>query len=144
MIVNEQLVDSAEAGQDIHIVLDQTPFYAEAGGQVGDVGIIQTKNGRVEISNAKKSNDIIVHIGKVVKGRVKKNENVTCVIDKGRRASIKRNHSATHLLHYILRRVVGQHAEQSGSLVAAKRLRLTFIILRVLKRGNCKDRGAYE
>ena len=126
LIMNEQLVNSAEAGQDIHIVLDQTPFYAEAGGQVGDVGIIQTKNGRVEISNAKKSNDIIVHIGKVVEGKIKTNENVTCVIDKGRRSAIKRNHSATHLLHYTLRQVVGQHAEQSGSLVAPERLRFDF------------------
>lgn len=126
LIVNEQLVDSAEAGQDIHIVLDQTPFYAEAGGQVGDVGIIQTKNGRVEISNAKKSNDIIVHIGKVAEGKVRTNENVTSIIDAGRRSAIKRNHSATHMLHYILRRVVGQHAEQSGSLVAPERLRFDF------------------
>ncbi|MGR3176065.1 MAG: alanine--tRNA ligase [Candidatus Scalindua sp.] len=126
LIINEQLVDSAEAGQEIHIVLDQTPFYAEAGGQLGDTGIVQTKNSKVEISNTKKSNDIIVHIGKVVEGRIKTNENVTCVIDKERRAAIRRNHSATHLLHYTLRQVVGQHAEQSGSLVAPERLRFDF------------------
>ncbi len=126
LIINEKLVDSAEAGQEVHIVLDQTPFYAEAGGQVGDTGIFQTKNSKVEISNTKKSNDIIVHIGKVTEGRIKTSENVTCVIDKGRRAAIKRNHSATHLLHYTLRQVVGQHAEQSGSLVAPERLRFDF------------------
>jgi alanyl-tRNA synthetase len=126
IIINEQLVKAAKAGQEIHIVLDQTPFYAEAGGQVGDIGIVQTKNSKVEISNTKKSNDIIVHIGKVVEGKIKTNETVTSIIDKGRRAAIKRNHSATHLLHYTLRQVVGQHAEQSGSLVAPERLRFDF------------------
>jgi len=120
------LVESADAGQEVHIVLDQTPFYAEAGGQVGDIGIVQTKNSMVEISNTKKSNDIIVHIGKVVEGKIKTNETVTSIIDKGRRAAIKRNHSATHLLHFTLRQVVGQHAEQSGSLVAPERLRFDF------------------
>jgi len=126
LIIKEQLVKAVEAGREVHIVLDQTPFYAEAGGQVGDTGIVQTKNSKVEISNTKKSNDIIVHIGKVVEGKIKTNENVTCVIDKGRRAAIKRNHSATHLLHHTLRQVVGQHAEQSGSLVAPERLRFDF------------------
>ena len=126
LIIEEKLVKAADTGQEVHIVLDQTPFYAEAGGQVGDTGIVQTKNSKVEVSNTKKSNDIIVHIGKVVEGKIKTNENVTCVIDKGRRAAIKRNHSATHLLHYTLRQVVGQHAEQSGSLVAPERLRFDF------------------
>ena len=126
LIIDEKLVKAADTGQEVHIVLDQTPFYAEAGGQVGDTGIVQTENSKVEVSNTKKSNDIIVHIGKVVEGKIKTNENVTCVIDKGRRAAIKRNHSATHLLHYTLRQVVGQHAEQSGSLVAPERLRFDF------------------
>ena len=126
LIIDEKLVKAADTGQEVHIVLDQTPFYAEAGGQVGDTGIVQTKNSKFEVSNTKKSNDIIVHIGKVVEGKIKTNENVTCVIDKGRRAAIKRNHSATHLLHYTLRQVVGQHAEQSGSLVAPERLRFDF------------------
>jgi alanyl-tRNA synthetase len=126
LIIEEKLVKAADTGQEVHIVLDQTPFYAEAGGQVGDTGIVQTENSKVEVSNTKKSNDIIVHIGKVVEGKIKTNENVTCVIDKGRRAAIKRNHSATHLLHYTLRQVVGQHAEQSGSLVAPERLRFDF------------------
>jgi alanyl-tRNA synthetase len=136
LIVNEQLVDSAEAGQEVHIVLEQTPFYAEAGGQVGDTGIIQTRHAklataslpqaRVEICNTKILNNIIVHIGKVIEGKISKNENVISKIDVKRRAAIKRNHSATHLLHYILRKVIGQHAEQSGSLVAPDRLRFDF------------------
>lgn len=126
LIVNEQLIDCVEAGQEVHIVLDQTPFYAEAGGQVGDTGIIQTKHAKVEVFNTKVLNNIIVHIGKVIKGKISVNENVLSRIDVRRRAAIKRNHSATHLLHYILRKVIGQHAEQSGSLVAPDRLRFDF------------------
>ncbi|ODS33710.1 MAG: alanyl-tRNA synthase [Candidatus Scalindua rubra] len=126
LIINEQLTDSAEAGQEIHIVLDQTPFYAEAGGQVGDTGIVQTKHAKVEIYDTKIWNNIIVHIGKVVEGKIRTNENVTSMIDVKRRVAIRRNHSVTHLLHYILRRVIGQHAEQSGSLVAPDRLRFDF------------------
>jgi alanyl-tRNA synthetase len=126
LIVNEQLIDCVEAGQEIQIVLDQTPFYAEAGGQVGDTGIIQTKHAKVEIHNTKILNNIIVHIGKVIKGKIGTNENVISKIDVKRRAAIRRNHSATHLLHYILRKVIGQHAEQSGSLVAPDRLRFDF------------------
>ena len=126
MIINEQLVDSAEAGQEVHLVLDQTPFYAESGGQVGDTGIVQAKNAKVRISDTKKSNDFIVHVGKVVEGRISTNDNVTSMVDTNRRIAIKRNHSATHLLHYVLRHVVGLHAEQSGSLVAPERLRFDF------------------
>jgi alanyl-tRNA synthetase len=108
------------------VVLDQTPFYAEAGGQIGDTGKIQKEGTKVEIYNTKKSNDIIVHIGKVVEGEINTNENVTSVIDTERRSAIKRNHSATHLLHSVLRQVVGQHAEQSGSSVTPERLRFDF------------------
>lgn len=126
MIVKEQLVDSAEAEQEVHLVLDRTPFYAESGGQVGDTGIVQAKNAKVRIQDTKKSNDFIVHIGKVVEGRINKNDNVTSFVDTNRRSAIKRNHSATHLLHYVLRHVIGLHAEQSGSLVAPERLRFDF------------------
>ncbi|MHC4453664.1 MAG: alanine--tRNA ligase [Planctomycetota bacterium] len=126
LIINEQLVDSAEKGQEVHMVLDQTPFYAESGGQVGDTGIVQVKNTKVRINDTKKSNDFIVHIGKVVEGRISTNDNVTSIVDTNRRSAIKRNHSATHLLHYVLRHVVGLHAEQSGSLVAPERLRFDF------------------
>ncbi len=136
LILNGQLVDSAEVGQEIHIVLDQTPFYAEAGGQVGDTGIIRATNSKVEICNTKKSSDIVVHIGKVVDGRIKINENVTSVVDTERRGAIKRNHSATHLLHYALRQVVGQHAEQSGSFVAPERLRFDFHHFESIKKGE--------
>ena len=126
LIVNEQLVDCVEKGRDVHVVLDRTPFYAESGGQVGDTGIIQTENAKVEINNTKKSNDIIVHIGKLIMGEIRTNEDVVSKVDYSRRKAIKRNHSATHLLHYVLRQVIGQHAEQSGSLVASDRLRFDF------------------
>jgi alanyl-tRNA synthetase len=110
----------------VHLVLDQTPFYAESGGQVGDTGMVQAKNAKVRISDTKKSNDFIVHVGKVVDGTISTNDNVTSMVDANRRVAIKRNHSATHLLHYVLRHVVGLHAEQSGSLVAPERLRFDF------------------
>ncbi len=126
LIIGEQLVDTAKAGQEVHVVLDQTPFYAAAGGQVGDTGIILAKSAKVEITDTKKTNDIIVHIGKVVEGSISQSENVTSVINTERRDAIKRNHSATHLLHSVLRRVIGQHAEQSGSFVAPERLRFDF------------------
>jgi alanyl-tRNA synthetase len=126
LIVNEQLVDCVEAGQEVHVVLGQTPFYADAGGQVGDTGIIQTKHAKVEICDTKVLNNIIVHIGKVIKGKISTNENVISKVDVKRRTAVKRNHSATHLLHYILRQVIGQHAEQSGSLVAPDRFRFDF------------------
>jgi len=126
IIENEEKVEHSEKGHEVSIVLYRTPFYAEAGGQVGDTGIIQLKSAKVEISDTKKINGMIVHIGKVLEGSISQNENVTAVIDKGRRAAIKRNHSATHLLHHTLRQVVGQHAEQSGSLVAPERLRFDF------------------
>jgi len=126
LIVNEQLVDCVEAGQEVHVVLDKTPFYADAGGQVGDTGIIQTKHAKVEICDTKVSNNIIVHIGKVIKGKISTNENVISKVDVKRKTAVKRNHSATHLLHYVLRQVIGQHAEQSGSLVAPDRLRFDF------------------
>ena len=136
LIINEQLIDYAETGQEVHIVLDQTPFYASAGGQVGDTGIIKTKKAKVEIYDTKILNNIIVHIGKVIKGRICVNEEVISKIDEKRRAAIRRNHSATHLLHYLLRQVIGEHAEQSGSLVAPDRFRFDFHHFTSLKKNE--------
>ncbi len=126
LIVDDHLVPSAETGQDVHIVLDKTPFYGESGGQIGDTGTIQTKEAEIEIKDTKIINDIIVHIGRVVNGKIAVHEKVVSKIDKGRRVAIKRNHSATHLLHHVLQKVIGEHAEQSGSLVAAHRFRFDF------------------
>ncbi len=126
LIVDEQLVDSVETGHEVHLVLDQTPFYAESGGQVGDTGIVRGKNAKIRINDTKKSNDFIVHVGKVVEGRIGTNDDVSSMVDLNRRIAIKRNHSATHLLHHVLRHVVGLHAEQSGSLVTPERLRFDF------------------
>ncbi|MDR4504656.1 MAG: alanine--tRNA ligase [Candidatus Scalindua sp.] len=126
LIVNEQLVHSAERYQDVLIVLDQTPFYGESGGQIGDTGTIQTKDTEIEVKDTKVSNNLTVHMGTIVKGKIVTHENVISKIDRKRRAAIKRNHTATHLLHYVLRKVIGDHAEQSGSLVAAHRLRFDF------------------
>ncbi|GJQ58046.1 MAG: alanine--tRNA ligase [Candidatus Scalindua sp. AMX11] len=126
LIVDKQLVCSVEIGQDTHVVLDQTPFYGESGGQLGDTGTIQATNGEIEVKNTQVINNLIVHMGTVVKGKIGTHDKVVSKIDKGRRAAIQRNHTATHLLHHILRKVIGQHAEQSGSLVAAHRLRFDF------------------
>ena len=126
LIMNEELVDSAEAGQDIHIVLDQTPFYGESGGQIGDTGTIQTEHAMIAVNDTKALHNIILHLGTVMKGKITTNEKVISKIDRKRREAIRRNHSATHLLHYVLRQVIGPHAEQSGSLVAADRFRFDF------------------
>ncbi|MCP5004494.1 MAG: alanine--tRNA ligase [Planctomycetes bacterium] len=126
LIVNEQLVPSVETGQDIHVVLDQTPFYGESGGQIGDAGTIQTKNSEIEVKDTKVLDYMIVHMGTVVKGRIAVHEKVVSRVNVKRSTAIRRNHTATHLLHYTLRKVVGQHAEQSGSLVEAHRLRFDF------------------
>ncbi len=109
------------------IIVNQTPFYGESGGQVGDTGEIITKNFKFKISDVqKKLGDLFVHYGKVKSGSIKINENVEMKIDVERRNNIRAYHSATHLLHESLRRVLGTHVTQKGSLVAPDRLRFDF------------------
>ncbi|MGR3309914.1 MAG: alanine--tRNA ligase, partial [Candidatus Brocadiales bacterium] len=122
----DNLVDTAEKGQEVAIVLDQTPFYAEGGGQIGDSGQMQFQDGNLTVTTTRKMDDIILHTCKVIKGRVSKGESVVSKVDDPKRAAIQRSHSATHLLHHVLRQVIGQHAEQSGSLVLPDRLRFDF------------------
>lgn len=126
LIQGDQLVDAATAGNEIAVVLDRTPFYGESGGQIGDTGVLESNGSQVRIADTKKNNDFILHMGKVTKGDIRKGSLVHAKIDLQRRNSIRRNHSATHILHYVLRKVIGQHAEQSGSLVAPDRLRFDF------------------
>ena len=126
-VVDEKgaVVKSAGKGAKVSIVVNQTPFYAESGGQVGDHGrLITAKGGEVEITDTqKKAGGLFVHIGKVVKGEVAEGEAVELQIDKMRRNAIRANHSATHLLHAALRRNIGKHVTQKGSLVDDGRLR---------------------
>lgn len=126
IIQNGQLVDTAAAGNEVTTVLDQTPFYGESGGQVGDAGILESNGCYIQITDTKRSDDFILHIGKIVKGELRKGSVVNAKIDDQRRNAIRRNHSATHILHHTLRKVIGQHAEQAGSLVTPDRLRFDF------------------
>ena len=119
--------DSAKSGDSVAIVMNQTPFYAESGGQVGDTGLLTGDGVRVRITDTqKKAGDLYVHLGTVEQGTVKPGLPLQLEVDHGRRTSIRANHSATHLLHEALRQVLGDHIAQRGSLVAPERLRFDF------------------
>ncbi len=123
----KDFVNEAKAGDEIEIVTNQTPFYAESGGQVGDQGIIYSNDCKVIIDDTqKKMGDIHVHFGKVKKGSLKVNQNVNLEIDVKRRNDARAYHSATHLLHEALRRTLGKHVTQKGSLVSPEKLRFDF------------------
>ncbi|MCJ7668011.1 MAG: alanine--tRNA ligase, partial [Anaerolineae bacterium] len=121
------VVDVVEAGKNVEIVLDKSPFYAEAGGQVGDTGYLRGPNCCVRVLDTQwVQPEFFVHRGVVEEGHLKVGDEVVAEVDKGRRLDIMRNHTATHLLHKALREVLGGHASQSGSLVAPDRLRFDF------------------
>ncbi|MDR9760259.1 alanine--tRNA ligase [Rhizobium redzepovicii] len=116
--------EEAQAGDKVQIVVNQTPFYGESGGQMGDTGIISSDHGRIEISDTqKKGEGLFVHSGVVVEGAFKSGDAVVLTVDHARRSRLRANHSATHLLHEALREVLGTHVAQKGSLVAPERLR---------------------
>jgi alanyl-tRNA synthetase len=120
-------VDSLKKGESGIVVLNQTPFYGESGGQVGDTGIISADGVRFNVTDTKKhAGDVFVHIGTVEQGVLKAGMAVTLDVDHARRSAIRKNHSATHLLHEALRQVLGDHVAQKGSLVAPDRLRFDF------------------
>ncbi|MBL4813323.1 MAG: alanine--tRNA ligase [Rhodobacteraceae bacterium] len=116
----------AKVGQSLQIVLNQTPFYAESGGQVGDSGTLRTDTGLAEITDTKKSAGIFIHHAKVVEGVISTGQGADLVVDRARRDAIEANHSATHLLHEALRGALGDHVAQRGSLNAPERLRFDF------------------
>ena len=119
--------DSAKTGDSVAIVMNQTPFYAESGGQVGDTGVLTGDGARVRITDTqKKAGDLYVHLGTVEQGTLKPGLPLQLEVDHGRRTSIRANHSATHLLHEALRQVLGDHIAQRGSLVSQERLRFDF------------------
>ena len=119
---------SLKAGDEGALVLNQTPFYGESGGQVGDQGVIKGPKGALfrVTDTQKKLGDVLVHIGRVEKGTFKPGDAVELVVDPARRTATRANHSATHLLHEALRQVLGTHVAQKGSLVAPERLRFDF------------------
>ena len=124
---NNKFVDSASGEDEIEIITNQTPFYGESGGQVGDQGTIFNSDCKINIIDTqKKMGDLFVHIGKIKKGSIKIGQNVNLEIDVQKRNNSKANHSATHLLHESLRRTLGKHVTQKGSLVSPERLRFDF------------------
>jgi alanyl-tRNA synthetase len=121
-------VGSLKTGESGAIVLNQTPFYAESGGQVGDTGMMSGEGVRFRVTDTqKKAGDLFVHVGTVERGTVKPGTALLLEVDHARRSSIRANHSATHLLHEALRQVLGDHIAQRGSLVAPDRLRFDFV-----------------
>ncbi|MDP7015185.1 MAG: alanine--tRNA ligase [Pirellulaceae bacterium] len=114
------------AGLSVVLILDQTPFYAESGGQVGDAGVILDNGFRFEVCDTQKNGDLILHFGTLVSGTVRTSAEVSATVDVGRRQAIRRAHSATHILHYALQQNLGAHAQQQGSKVTDDWLRFDF------------------
>ncbi len=124
VVVDGEIAEAAEVGQRVAVVLNQTPFYAESGGQVGDAGRIVAAGLRIDVEDTQKRvGDLFVHIGVVAEGRVAAGMAVSAEVDHARRGAIRAHHSATHLLHAALRQRLGDHVTQKGSLNAPDRLR---------------------
>lgn len=127
LLKDGQLVDEAEEGEVVDLVSDTTPFYPEAGGQVGDKGSVEAPEGLLEVETTKRPvPGVIVHHCKVVSGRVAKGERISLRVDRELRLATARNHTATHILHAVLREFLGEHVRQAGSLVEPQRLRFDF------------------
>jgi alanyl-tRNA synthetase len=127
LLVGGEPREVAREGDEVEIALDETPFYAESGGQVGDRGTLTTDSGRVEILDTQRpTGELVVHRGRVVKGEIRVETPARLAVDAEARAATVRNHSGTHLLHAVLRKVLGPQAMQKGSLVGPDRLRFDF------------------
>ncbi|MFM7200918.1 MAG: alanine--tRNA ligase [Myxococcota bacterium] len=137
-VVNGQRVEEIQKGDEVEVIIDRTVFYAESGGQVADIGLIEgLGNGdhvaKIEISDTQSPVEgLVVHKGKVVAGRMEVGDSACLFVDKARRAATQRNHTATHLLHAALKEVLGAHVAQRGSLVAPDRLRFDFSHFRAM------------
>lgn len=132
-------VESLSAGDKAIIVLAETPFYAESGGQCGDAGVIKTDSGLFKVEDTQKLGSAIAHHGELVEGVLANGDNVEALVDEKRRAAISLNHSATHLLHAALRQVLGSHVAQKGSLVKAENLRFDFSHLEAVTPAELKE-----
>ena len=126
LVRDNRLVDEVKGPGPVEVVLDKTPFYGEAGGQVGDAGTIQAAEGKLIVSDTQWAGNLLLHRAELKEGRVRVNDPVTAVIDPERRKQVSQNHTATHLLHAALRKVLGEHVVQAGSLVAPDHLRFDF------------------
>jgi len=127
IIKDGELSENAQEGDNVTVILDKTPFYAESGGQIGDTGILKAQHGLIKVQDTKKAADgKFLHIGIVEQGIIENNSEVYAEIDAARRKAIARNHTATHLLQKALRNTLGNHVNQAGSLVEPDRLRFDF------------------
>ena len=126
LFVEGEAVDAVTAGTKAIVVLSKTPFYAESGGQCGDTGVLRTEAGEFRVLDTKKESGNHLHTGEVISGALKVGESVSAVVDADKRIDTARNHSATHLAHEALRRVLGEHVQQKGSLVDSEKLRFDF------------------
>ncbi|MFC1954970.1 alanine--tRNA ligase [Chloroflexota bacterium] len=140
LLVDGGVEETIKKGQRASLILDETPFYGEMGGQVGDTGELRGPGGRFLVTDTIRiPPDIIAHQGYVAEGSVAAGDIIQAEVDKERRLDIARNHTATHLLHLALRRVLGEHVQQKGSLVAPDRLRFDFSHLAVMTNEETKE-----
>ncbi|AQM20325.1 alanine--tRNA ligase [Vibrio anguillarum] len=139
MFVDGNEVDTLSAGDKAILILGETPFYAESGGQCGDAGVIQTATGLFKVEDTQKLGNAIAHHGELIEGVLAKGDEVKAIVDAKRRAAISLNHSATHLLHAALRQVLGSHVAQKGSLVKAESLRFDFSHLEAMTPVELKE-----
>ncbi len=126
LFVEGKAVGSVKENDEVVVVLNNTPFYAESGGQAGDVGLLESATGIIEIQDTSKNGNTFLHHGIVTEGTFSNNTNITATVDETLRQKTALNHSATHLLHAALRQVLGTHVEQKGSLVDSSKLRFDF------------------
>ena len=139
LFVEGKSVEFVSQGRQATVVLDQTPFYAESGGQVGDTGFLSFDGGQLKVLDTRKQGDSHLHIVEVVSGELQTNTEVTADVDADKRQATSLNHSATHLLHAALRKVLGDHVTQKGSLVNPERLRFDFSHLEGVKTEELRE-----
>ena len=126
LYVAGEAAETATAESEVAIILDETPYYAESGGQVGDCGYLHSSDAKIEVIDCRKAGDHHLHIGRLISGELKVGEQVSASVDASVRQATALNHSATHLLHAALQQVLGEHVQQKGSLVNSERLRFDF------------------
>ncbi|SJN55747.1 Alanine--tRNA ligase [Vibrio ruber DSM 16370] len=139
IFIHGEPVETLSSGDHAMLVLDETPFYAESGGQCGDAGIIRTESGVFQVVDTQKQGNAIIHYGSLVEGFLNQGEMADAQVDAKRRSATALNHSATHLLHEALRRVLGEHVTQKGSLVRAESLRFDFSHMEAMTAEELKE-----
>ena len=141
LVSDGKRIDRAQAGDEVQVVVNQTPFYAEAGGQVGDTGLLKSETGAARITDTRKVADVFIHFARVEEGEIAPGQGAELVVDHARRTAIRANHSATHLLHEALRQELGEHVAQRGSLNDPDRLRFDFSHPKALTRQELDNIG---